>query len=106
MDFSGQGGGGKIKTTIIETEDPDSVDVGIEVNSGLGVLDAFFASLSMIIVSEVSLAFLSYHYIACFTVVITINLVRCLIVRTCVLLLILLVILYDEMSLEMLFYII
>ena len=34
--------------------DPKSVDLGLNLDSdGLGVFDAFFASLSMIIVSEV-----------------------------------------------------
>lgn len=49
----------KIKTGIAKDENgSDSVDLGVDVDSGLGVFDAFFASLSMIIVSEVS------HFIA------------------------------------------
>ena len=37
---------------VNEKNDPDSY--GVDVDSGLGVFDAFFASLSMILVSEVS----------------------------------------------------
>ncbi|KAL2482238.1 GDT1-like protein 3 [Forsythia ovata] len=44
----------KIKTGIsIDENDPDSVNLGVELDSGLGVFDAFFASLSMILVSEI-----------------------------------------------------
>ncbi|KAL2465005.1 GDT1-like protein 3 [Abeliophyllum distichum] len=44
----------KIKTGIaIDENDPDSVKLGVELDSGLGVFDAFFASLSMILVSEI-----------------------------------------------------
>ena len=37
---------------VNEKNDPDSY--GVDVDSGLGIFDAFFASLSMILVSEVS----------------------------------------------------
>ncbi|KAI3459148.1 hypothetical protein Pfo_015811 [Paulownia fortunei] len=44
----------KIKTGIVkEKKYPDSVNLGVELDSGLGVFDAFFASLSMILVSEI-----------------------------------------------------
>ncbi|KAL2526179.1 GDT1-like protein 3 [Abeliophyllum distichum] len=43
----------KIKTGIIRYEkNPDSNNVGVGLDSGLGIFDAFFASLSMILVSE------------------------------------------------------
>ncbi|KAL1552215.1 hypothetical protein AAHA92_13042 [Salvia divinorum] len=41
----------KIKAGNNEKNDPDSY--GVDVDSGLGVFDAFFASLSMILVSEI-----------------------------------------------------
>lgn len=44
----------KIKTGVVRGDDPDSFDVALNVDSGLGALDALFASLSMILVSEVS----------------------------------------------------
>ncbi|KAL0403367.1 UNVERIFIED_CONTAM: GDT1-like protein 3 [Sesamum radiatum] len=45
--------GDKIKTGIAKEEkDLDLVDLGVNLDSGLGVFDAFFASLSMILVSE------------------------------------------------------
>ncbi|KAK4403784.1 GDT1-like protein 4 [Sesamum angolense] len=44
----------KIKTGIAKEEkDLDLVDLGVNLDSGLGVFDAFFASLSMILVSEI-----------------------------------------------------
>ncbi|KAK6136395.1 hypothetical protein DH2020_029885 [Rehmannia glutinosa] len=44
----------KIKTGIVkEKKDIDSVNLGVDLDSGLGVFDAFFASLSMILVSEI-----------------------------------------------------
>ncbi|XP_073293428.1 GDT1-like protein 3 isoform X1 [Primulina huaijiensis] len=44
----------KIKTGIARNvKDPDSVNLGVALDSGLGLSDAFFASLSMIIVSEI-----------------------------------------------------
>ncbi|KAI3470345.1 hypothetical protein Pfo_027008 [Paulownia fortunei] len=44
----------KIKTGVVKEEkDPDSVNLSVDLDSGLGVVDAFFASLSMIIVSEI-----------------------------------------------------
>ncbi|XP_051120086.1 GDT1-like protein 4 isoform X1 [Andrographis paniculata] len=43
----------EFEASIREKKDPDSTDLGIQVDSGLGILDAFFASLSMIIVSEI-----------------------------------------------------
>ncbi|KAL3653917.1 hypothetical protein CASFOL_003598 [Castilleja foliolosa] len=44
----------KIKTGLIsERKDPDSLNLGVELDSGLGVLDAFFASFSMILVTEI-----------------------------------------------------
>lgn len=39
--------------TTGDKKDPDSTGFGLNLDSGLGVFDAFFASLSMIIVSEV-----------------------------------------------------
>ncbi|KAL2249164.1 GDT1-like protein 3 [Sesamum indicum] len=46
--------GEKIKTGIAKEEkDLDLVDLGVNLDSGLGVFDAFFASLSMILVSEI-----------------------------------------------------
>ncbi|GER51344.1 GDT1-like protein 3 [Striga asiatica] len=43
----------KIKTGLVtEKKDPDSLNLGVELDSGLGVFDAFFASFSMILVSE------------------------------------------------------
>ncbi|KAL1532863.1 GDT1-like protein 3 [Salvia divinorum] len=41
----------KIKTGINKENDPDSY--GVDVDSGLGIFDGFFASLSMILVSEI-----------------------------------------------------
>ncbi|MCD7469446.1 hypothetical protein HAX54_008497 [Datura stramonium] len=43
----------KIKTGVVRGDDPDSIDVGLDVDSNLGTLDALFASLSMILVSEI-----------------------------------------------------
>ncbi|KAK4480180.1 hypothetical protein RD792_013242 [Penstemon davidsonii] len=44
----------KIKTGIVKKdEDPDSLNFGVNLDSGLGVFDAFFASFSMILVSEI-----------------------------------------------------
>ncbi|KAK4436116.1 GDT1-like protein 3 [Sesamum alatum] len=44
----------KIKTGVAKEEkDLDLVDLGVNLDSGLGVFDAFFASLSMILVSEI-----------------------------------------------------
>lgn len=44
----------KFKTGIVkEDKDPDAVTLGVDVDSGLGVFDAFIASLSMILVSEI-----------------------------------------------------
>ncbi|KAL8517794.1 hypothetical protein ACS0TY_009204 [Phlomoides rotata] len=44
----------KIKTAVVKGEtDFDSVELGVDLDSGLGVFDAFFASLSMILVSEI-----------------------------------------------------
>ncbi|KAJ9703264.1 hypothetical protein PVL29_004879 [Vitis rotundifolia] len=39
--------------TTGDNKDPDSIGLGLSLDSGLGVFDAFFASLSMIIVSEI-----------------------------------------------------
>ena len=39
--------------TTGDKKDPDSISLDLSLDSGLGVFDAFFASLSMIIVSEV-----------------------------------------------------
>ncbi|CAA3000656.1 GDT1 3 [Olea europaea subsp. europaea] len=44
----------KIKTGIVRDEkNPDSINVGVGLDSGLGIFDAFFASFSMILVSEI-----------------------------------------------------
>ncbi|XP_025883966.1 GDT1-like protein 3 [Solanum lycopersicum] len=43
----------KIKTGAVRGDDPDSIDFGLDVDSNLGTLDALFASLSMILVSEI-----------------------------------------------------
>ncbi|CAA2999019.1 GDT1 3 [Olea europaea subsp. europaea] len=44
----------KIKTGVaIDEIDHDSINLGVELDSGLGVFDAFFASFSMILVSEI-----------------------------------------------------
>nr|GMD34482.1 GDT1-like protein 3 [Ipomoea batatas] len=44
----------KLKTGVLQEEnDPDSVGLGLDLDTGLGVFDAFIASLSMIIVSEI-----------------------------------------------------
>ncbi|XP_031091621.1 GDT1-like protein 4 [Ipomoea triloba] len=44
----------KLKTGDLQEEnDPDSVGLGLDLDTGLGVFDAFIASLSMIIVSEI-----------------------------------------------------
>ncbi|XP_051121420.1 GDT1-like protein 3 [Andrographis paniculata] len=43
----------KIKTVVKEDNDPDAISLGVNVESGLGVFDAFIASLSMILVSEI-----------------------------------------------------
>ncbi|KAG5574648.1 hypothetical protein H5410_054782 [Solanum commersonii] len=42
----------KIKTAAVRGDDPDSIDFVLDVDSNLGTLDALFASLSMILVSE------------------------------------------------------
>lgn len=53
--FGGQIIVDKLKTGVLQEEnDPDSVGLGLDLDTGLGVFDAFIASLSMIIVSEVS----------------------------------------------------
>lgn len=45
----------KIKTGVTQKDtDPDSLDLGVDLDTGLGVVDAFFASFSMILVTEVS----------------------------------------------------
>lgn len=51
----------KIKHGVVKIKDPDSVNLGVDLGSGLGVFDAFFASLSMILVSEVSKYSIWYH---------------------------------------------
>ncbi|CAI9772368.1 unnamed protein product [Fraxinus pennsylvanica] len=44
----------KIKTGIVRDEkNPDSINVGVGLDSGLGIFDAIFASFSMILVSEI-----------------------------------------------------
>lgn len=44
----------KLKTGITgDGNDSGSVGLGVELDSGLGIFDAFFASFSMILVSEV-----------------------------------------------------
>ncbi|XP_019160801.1 PREDICTED: GDT1-like protein 4 [Ipomoea nil] len=44
----------KLKTGVLQEEnDPDSVGLALDLDTGLGVFDAFIASLSMIIVSEI-----------------------------------------------------
>ncbi|KAL6556163.1 hypothetical protein OROGR_005451 [Orobanche gracilis] len=44
----------KIKTGLVsEKKDPDSLNLGVDLDSGLGIFDAFFASFSMILVSEI-----------------------------------------------------
>ncbi|XP_009611381.1 GDT1-like protein 3 [Nicotiana tabacum] len=43
----------KLKSGVVRDDDPDSVDLGLDLDSNLGTLDAFFASLSMILVSEI-----------------------------------------------------
>ncbi|WMV53353.1 hypothetical protein MTR67_046738 [Solanum verrucosum] len=43
----------KIKTGAVRGDDPDSIDFVLDVDSNLGTLDALFASLSMILVSEI-----------------------------------------------------
>ncbi|KAL6516903.1 hypothetical protein OROHE_018191 [Orobanche hederae] len=44
----------KIKTgLVLEKKDPDSLNLGVDLDSGLGIFDAFFASFSMILVSEI-----------------------------------------------------
>ncbi|CAN4126700.1 unnamed protein product [Withania somnifera] len=43
----------KLKTGVVRGDDPDSIDVRLDVDSNLGALDAIFASLSMILVSEI-----------------------------------------------------
>lgn len=57
----------KIKTGIVRDEkNPDSINVGVGLDSGLGIFDAFFASFSMILVSEVSVfvCAVSLYYIS------------------------------------------
>lgn len=57
----------KIKTGIVkEKKDLDSVNLVVDLDSGLGVVDAFFASFSMILVSEVSQLFPMLSYLARF----------------------------------------
>ncbi|KAL6565274.1 hypothetical protein OROGR_002225 [Orobanche gracilis] len=44
----------KIKTgLVLEKKDPDSLNLGVDLDSGLGIFDAFFASFFMILVSEI-----------------------------------------------------
>ncbi|PHT64977.1 GDT1-like protein 3 [Capsicum annuum] len=43
----------KLKTGVVRGDDPDSFEVGLNLDSNLGTLDAIFASLSMILVSEI-----------------------------------------------------
>ncbi|KAM3283101.1 GDT1-like protein 4 [Capsicum chacoense] len=43
----------KLKTGVVRGDDPDSFEVGLNLDSNLGTLDALFASLSMILVSEI-----------------------------------------------------
>ncbi|KAF3626504.1 GDT1-like protein 3 [Capsicum annuum] len=43
----------KLKTGVVRGDDADSFEVGLNLNSNLGTLDAIFASLSMILVSEI-----------------------------------------------------
>lgn len=57
----------KIKTGIVRDEkNPDTINVVVGLDSGLGIFDAFFASFSMILVSEVSVfvCAVSLYYIS------------------------------------------
>jgi hypothetical protein len=47
--------GSLAKDSAGDKNDVDSLDLGVNLDSGLGILDAFFASFSMILVSEVLL---------------------------------------------------
>lgn len=54
-------------------EDADSIHLGINLDSGLGVFDAFFASLCMILVSEVcfpAVIVMSFAYQIIFDVIV------------------------------------
>lgn len=65
--FTGQIIVEKLKTGVVRSDDPDSIDVGLGLDSNLGTLDAFFASLSMILVSEVSNSATVFFYYCCFS---------------------------------------
>lgn len=54
----------KLKTGVVRGDDADSFEVGLNLNSNLGTLDAIFASLSMILVSEVSNSAVIFFYSA------------------------------------------
>ncbi|KAL5566751.1 hypothetical protein UlMin_029915 [Ulmus minor] len=41
------------RDAIVEKNDDDSLNLGVNLDSGLGIFDAFFASFSMILVSEI-----------------------------------------------------
>ncbi|KAM6577322.1 hypothetical protein CsatB_029159 [Cannabis sativa] len=45
--------GSLVKDAAGDKNDVDSLDLGVNLDSGLGILDAFFASFSMILVSEI-----------------------------------------------------
>uniref|UniRef100_A0A803R438 GDT1 family protein n=1 Tax=Cannabis sativa TaxID=3483 RepID=A0A803R438_CANSA len=45
--------GSLAKDSAGDKNDVDSLDLGVNLDSGLGILDAFFASFSMILVSEI-----------------------------------------------------
>lgn len=61
--FAGQIIVEKLKTGVIRGDnDPDFVDVALDLDSGLGIFDAFFASFSMILVSEVSGSTFMFFY--------------------------------------------
>lgn len=63
--FTGQIIVEKLKSGVVRDDDPDSVDLGLDLDSNLGTLDAFFASLSMILVSEVSNYASLFFYYCC-----------------------------------------
>ena len=52
--------------TAGDKKDLDSIGLGLSLDSGLGVFDAFFASLSMIIVSEVCSYFIVLFFLLLF----------------------------------------
>ena len=52
--------------TTGDKKDLDSIGLGLSLDSGLGVFDAFFASLSMIIVSEVCSYFIVLFFLLLF----------------------------------------